>query len=86
MIDSVVDITSAAPSPITARNAISAGGGDEHGQRGCPAEDDDSDQQDALAPVAITEGASRQQQAGEDQRVRVDDPLQLRLRRARRAR
>ena len=39
--------------------------------------------QDRLAAEAVADGARGQQQRGEHERVRVDDPLQLGLSRAR---
>ena len=86
-IDSVAGITNAAPTPITARAPIKL-----------LAELDNAANTDAApntirppfsasaAPVAVTERPGRQQEPGEHEAVRVDDPLQrARARRAGRA-
>ena len=51
-------------------------GGEDREQRG-EAEDREAELQHALATEAVTEGARREQQAGEDDGVGVDDPLEL---------
>jgi hypothetical protein len=55
---------------------------DEDGGQRRDAEDGQADLEDALAAEAVAERARRKQEAGEDERVRVHDPLQLALRRA----
>ena len=69
---------SAAPTPIAARQRDQgvgrAGRGAEGGERGEQAE---ADHQHPLAPDAVAEAAGGHQQAGEDEDVGVDDPLQL---------
>ena len=45
-------------------------------------EEREPDRQQRLPPVAVADRARRQEQGGEHDRVGVDDPLQLRLRRA----
>ena len=82
MIESVAGMMSAAPTPIAARIAISWFGavGGEHREAG-RAEDRESGQQSALAPEPVAERAHRQEQTGEDEQVRVDDPLERRVRR-----
>ena len=50
---------------------------DEHRADG---EDDDADAQRPLAAEAVAEAAGGQQQAGEHERVAVDDPLELAVR------
>ena len=78
--DSVVGITAAAPAPMSTRAAISIAGvvdGERPTRRG--AEDDQPGDQDALAAVPVAERAGGQQQPGEHDRVRVDDPGQLGL-------
>ena len=69
----------AAPAPITARAAISwldAAGGRRARRRAAPNTAQPGEQR-AAPPVAVTEGAGEQEEAGEHQRVRVDDPLEL---------
>ena len=79
MIDSVAGMISAPPTPIAARTAISCVGGvdEQHGEAGA-AEQREAGLQRALAAEAVAERAHRQQQAGEHEQVRVDDPLQRR--------
>ena len=75
MIDSVVGITSAAPTPIAARSPISVSARRRRSPRAAAhAEDHETGEQDALAAEAVADGARDQQQAGEDHRVGVDDP------------
>ena len=81
MIDSVVGITSAAPTPIAARSPISVVGSfATSAAAAAAAEDHEPDHEDDLAPEAVADRAGDQQQAGEDHRVRVHDPLELALR------
>ena len=53
-----------------------AGRSGEGRRRGGDAEDEQPDGERALAAEAVAEGAGREQQAGEDEGVGVDDPLQ----------
>ena len=77
-IDSVDGMTNAAPTPMIARAAISIGRavGEGAEQRAEP-EDDEAGLQRALAAEAVAERGGGEQQAGEDQAVGVDDPLDL---------
>ena len=77
--DSVVGMMNAPPMPIRARLAISesADPGERREQR-ARAEHTEPEDQGPLAPEAVSEAAGREQQAGEHQDVRVDDPLHLR--------
>ena len=78
-IDRVEGMMNAAPTPISARQAMSCHmavdsvarthAQQEHGQ---------AELQRALAPEAVAERAGREQQPGEDERVGGDDPLELR--------
>ena len=78
MIDSVAGKISAAPTPITARTAISAPElCDEPADGGRSPEHRQPGEQGALAAVAVAEAARRQHERREGQRVGVDDPLQL---------
>ena len=79
MIESVAGMISAAPTPITARTAItwSAELGDEGAEAREP-EDGDARLERELAPEPVAERAEDEQQAGEDEQVGVDHPLQLR--------
>ena len=72
---------SAAPSPMTARAAISWPGllPSPPATRG-DSEDGQSREQHALAPDAVAEIPGREHERGEHQVVGVDDPLQLRRR------
>ena len=87
-IDSVDGMTNAAPTPMIAR------AGDEPDRMlsaNAPSsradgEDDEADLQRALAAEAVAERAGGEEQAGEDERVGVDDPLQLGVRGAETAR
>ena len=76
--DSVAGMMNAAPAPITARAVTSW---PTPPANAAPAERDSEDgeaeQQRAPAPEAVAERAREQQQAGEHERVGVDDPLQL---------
>ena len=83
IVDSVPGMISAAPMPID--RAVR----DEHrgrvrgrGERGRAAEEHEPDDQRAPPAVAVAERAGGQEQRGEGERVRVDDPLLLRLARA----
>ena len=77
-IDSVDGMTNAAPTPMTARAAISiAGVVGEGAERRAGGEHDEAGLQGALAAEAVAEGGGGEQQAGEDQAVGVDDPLHL---------
>ena len=67
-----------------AADAHEGAGGDQHlrrggerGQAGAEAEDGEADREAALAAEAVAERAGGEQQAGEDEHVGVDDPLQL---------
>ena len=78
MIDRVAGMMNAAPTPITARATISCDGSStwlatQDGQ----AEDHEAELQRALAAEPVAEGTGGQQDAGEDEGVGVDDPLQL---------
>jgi hypothetical protein len=53
-----------------------AAGRREEGRRAGQPEDDEAGLQRALAAVAVAEGAGDEQQAGEDEEVGVDHPLQ----------
>ena len=79
-MDSVDGITNAAPAPMSARvrDELVGGRGERRQQAGHP-DHRQPELQGALATVAITQRAGRQQQAGEHQAVGVGDPLQLRL-------
>ena len=81
MIESVAGMISAPPMPITARTAISwfALCDDEHAEAAA-AEQGETDLQGVLAAEAVAERAHRQEQAGEDEHVGVDDPLERRRR------
>ena len=71
----------APPTPISARLAISIPAEPASGrQRRAEAEDRQAEVQRPAAAEAVTERAGREQQAGEDEHVGVDDPLQLRAR------
>ena len=84
MIESVAGMISAAPTPISARTPISwSGRVDGHDAQAREAEDRDSDLEAELAPEPVAEGAEREHEAGEDEQVGVDDPLQRRARRRR---
>ena len=77
--DSVAGITNAAPAPCTARPTITISA-----EPARPLTSDprpkiaEPDQQRALAAEAVAERTGREQQPGEDEGVRVDDPLQHR--------
>ena len=80
-IDSVDGMTNAAPMPITAAS------GDQHRRRvreragdRAEREHDETALQRALASEPVAERGGREEQAGEDERVRVDEPLDLRVR------
>ena len=81
--ESVTGMINAAATPITARSAISGAGecDEQRGERGEP-EQREPDREDRLAPEAVADRARREQQRREHERVGVDDPLQLGLRRA----
>ena len=83
MIDSVDGMMNAPPMPMSERAAISmlAGVG-ERRQRRADAEDGEPAGQRPVAAEAVAEAARGEQQAGEHDDVRVDDPLQLAGRRA----
>ena len=76
--ESVAGNVMAAPSPITARAAMSCAGlgGEAAGQAG-GADHGQSGQQHALAAEPVGQAAEGEQQRGEDEVVGVDDPLQL---------
>ena len=76
--ESVAGMMNAAPAPMTARRGdqrVDAAG--VRGRRRGGAEHRQPGEQRAPAPVAVAERAGQQQQPGEHERVRVDDPLQL---------
>ena len=78
-IDSVDGMTNAAPTPMIARATMSIPGvSDEGAEDRAGGEHDEARLQGALAAEAVAEGGGREQQAGEDQAVGVDDPLHLR--------
>ena len=78
MIDSVEGMMNAPPMPIRARVAISISGEVASAEsRRAEAEDGKADGEAALAAEAVAERAGGEQQAGEDEHVGVDDPLQL---------
>ena len=82
MIDSVAGMMSAAPTPISAWLAINwSGRADERRDRGSDAEHEEPDLQRRPAPVLVAEAAHGEQQPGERERVGVDHPLQLAVRR-----
>ena len=80
MIESAAGAISAAPSPCRPRSAISISE-----LTASPASSDAvvkttrPDEEDALAPDQIARAAAEQQKATEDERVGVDDPLEVRL-------
>ena len=77
-IESVAGMMNAAPMPITARAAMSASTLDANAA--APDEMPNSDEprgERALAAVAIAERSRGEEQAGEHERVGVDDPLQI---------
>ena len=79
MIDSVEGMMNAPPTPMRARVAISMSGEVASAERPEPRPKMASPMRErALAAEAIAEGAGGEQQAGEDEHVGVDDPLQLR--------
>ena len=83
MIDRVAGMINAPPAPITRTNEDElVGGVDEQDAEAGPAEQQQPGLQRALAAEAVAERAHRQQQAGEHEQVRVDDPLQRRAGRA----
>ena len=87
MIESVAGMMNAPPMPMNARVAMSWSDvvGERREQR-AEAEDDEPDLERAPAAEPVTEAAQREQQAGEHERVRVDHPLQLAVRRVELAR
>ena len=79
-IESAAGETSAAPRPWMPRETISivspvASPQSERGAR----EDDEAGEEHALAPDQVAGAPAEQQEAAEEQRVGVDDPLQVRL-------
>ena len=52
----------------------------EGAEQGSEGEDDEAELQRPLAPEAVTQRPGREQQAGEHQRIGVDDPLQVGVR------
>ena len=79
MIDSVAGMMNAPPMPISARVAISTLA-ERRERRQQPSRCRRSTRPTARKPVAaeaVAEAAGGEQQAGEDERVGVDDPLQL---------
>ena len=78
--DSVTGMTNAAPTPIRMRSADQLGRRvREQRHEGRAAEQGEPEGQHRLAADAVADRAGRQEQRRERQRVRVDDPLQLRL-------
>ena len=78
MIDSVDGMMNAPPMPMRARVAISiVGRGGQRGKTRAEPEDGETECERALAAEAVAERAGGEQQTGEDEHVRVDDPLQL---------
>ena len=78
MIDRVDGMMNAPPMPIRARVAISiVGGGGQRGKTRAEAEDGEAERERALAAEAVAERAGGEEETGEDQHVRVDDPLEL---------
>ena len=77
-IESVVGMISAPPMPISALLAISMFGGlGERGRERGAAEDHEPGDECAATAEAVAERAHGEQQAGEHERVGVDDPLKL---------
>ena len=78
MIDSVVGMIPAAPTPIRARDAISSVALPDRAASTDPAPkiDEPGDQRPATAE-AVAEAAGGEQQPREEQQVAVHDPLQL---------
>ena len=75
----VVGKITAAPTPMAARAAIELLRRIHLGRNGgCDREKYEASAQPATPAEAVAEAAGRQQQAGHDEGVRVDDPLQLR--------
>ena len=80
-IDSVEGMMNAPPTPISARLAINIPAEPATADSAEPsAEDREAEVQRPAAAEAVTERAGREQQAGEDEHVGVDDPLELRAR------
>ena len=78
MIERVAGMIIAAPTPMTERVAMRCQGSVENTATRAPvAKIDQTQLQHPLAPEAVTEGAERQEQPGEDQGVGVHHPLQL---------
>ena len=81
--ESVTGITKAAPTPIAARSAINSFGewSEDRRERGEP-EEGEAEDEHRLAAEPVAERTGGKEQRRECERVRGDDPLQLRLRRA----
>ena len=78
MIDSVEGMMKAPPTPIRARVAISIAGEVASAERPEPRPKTARPKRERpLAAEAVAESTRGEQQAGEDEHVRVDDPLQL---------
>ena len=78
-IDSVDGMIKAAAAPITARQAMSCHMAvDKVAKPAATRKSKRPSLQRAFAPVAVTQRARGEQQAGKDERVDSDDPLQLR--------
>ena len=77
MIASVCGISSAAPTPCTARNAISRPGVGARPQAAGQREQRDADDEQLALAAQVAEPAGGDQQHGEHQRVGVDDPQDL---------
>ena len=78
MIDSVAGMMNAPPMPMSARVKISVVGRSARTPtERADAEDGQADGEEAVATEPVAEAAGGEQQAGEHERVGVDDPLQL---------
>ena len=81
MIDSVAGMMNAAPTPISARLAITCVAlGRQPAEQRADGEHDEAADERPLAAEAVAEGAGGEQQPGEQDGVGVDDPLELRRR------
>ena len=80
MVDRVPGMRSAAPRPVSARSPMSGPAElDERRQERSDAEDGGTGDQRAAAAEPVADRAGGEQQRGEHQGVRVDDPLLRRL-------
>ena len=80
MIESVAGMIIAPPMPMSGAEGDQLVGGVRRAAtaRLAPPKSDETGLERALAPEAVAERAQREQQAGEDEQVGVDDPLQRR--------